>query len=275
MTTLNSITDIKNIFYINLESRTDRKQHVEYQLKKVGFTRFERFNAIKMPVSSNSSNSRIGCSMSHIRCLELAKQRGYTYVVICEDDILFTQPDLFKNQLNKFLSNKHSWDVVLFAGNNIPPYERIDDSCVSISRCQTTTAYMVNGTYFDKLIENMKEGVQKLMKEPNESFHYSIDKYWFKLQLMDNWFLITPLTVVQREDYSDIEQRHTNYASLMVDLDKPHLFGQNALSQMPASISQMPAAPTGQIPPIAHVQFPSGQTYIGQMHIGQLYMGPH
>jgi GR25 family glycosyltransferase involved in LPS biosynthesis len=223
--TIKSIDDITNIFYINLESRLDRKEHVEAQLNRVGFTKFERFNAIKMPAGTTSSSSgRIGCSMSHIKCLELAKERGYNHLFICEDDTLFTQPDLFKTQLNKFLSNKNAWDVVLFAGNNLPPYERIDDSCVSISRCQTTTAYLVNGAYFDKLISNMKEGVQKLMLEPDNHFHYSLDKYWFKLQLMDNWFLITPLTVVQREDYSDIEQRRTNYEQMMVDLDKHHLF---------------------------------------------------
>ena len=222
--TIKSISDIKNVFYINLEARSDRKTHIESQLKRVGLEAFERFNAIKMP-TLNCSSGRIGCSLSHIKCLELAKERGYSHLLICEDDTLFTQPEVFKNQLNKFLANKkHAWDVVLLAGNNIPPYERIDDSCVSVSRCQTTTCYLVAGHYFDKLIANMKEGVQNLMQEPEKHFYYSLDKYWFKLQLMDNWFLITPLTVVQREDYSDIEQRRTNYAPLMVDLDKPHLF---------------------------------------------------
>ena len=35
--------------------------------------------------------------------------------------------------------------------------------------------------------------------------------------------MITPLSVVQREDYSDIEQRVTNYGQLMLDLDKEQL----------------------------------------------------
>jgi hypothetical protein len=137
---------------------------------------------------------------------------------------MFTQPSLFKTQLNKFLEKKHNWDVVLFAGNNIPPYEHIDDSCVCVSRCQTTTCYLVNGNYIDKLLINMREGVKKLMQEPNRHIDFAIDKYWFKLQQMDSWFLITPLTVVQREDFSDIEQRRTNYSKLMMDLDKPYLF---------------------------------------------------
>ena len=58
------------------------------------------------------------------------------------------------------------------------------------------------------------------MKEPEKHVYYAIDKYWMILQQNDNWYLITPLTVTQREDYSDIEQRNTNYTWLMTDLDK-------------------------------------------------------
>jgi glycosyl transferase family 25 len=212
---------ITNIIYINLKARTDRKQHIEEQLKGVGFNNFERFNAIKMP----SGDGRIGCSMSHIKCLELAKQRGYKHVLICEDDTTFLNPELFKKQFNKFINKKYYWDVVLLAGNNLPPYKIIDDSCIRISRCQTTTCYLVNGHYFDILIANMKEGLSKLMHEPANHFYYAIDKYWLTLQEQHHWFLITPPTVIQREDYSDIEQKRTNYAHLMTDLNKPYLFG--------------------------------------------------
>jgi GR25 family glycosyltransferase involved in LPS biosynthesis len=216
--TINSIADIKNILYINLEARTDRKQNIEIQLPRVGFQKFERFNAIKLP------NGRVGCTLSHIKCLELAKEREYDHLLICEDDILFLDPPLFQKQFNAFLAKGHSWDVVILAGNNVPPYDRIDDTCIAVTRCQTTTCYLVNGLYFDALLANMKEGLQRLLREPEQHVDYAIDKYWLKLQQKDNWFLITPLTVVQREDYSDIEGRRTNYMYMMTDLDKPHLF---------------------------------------------------
>jgi len=215
--TIETIDDIKHILYINLEKRKDRKEHIEGQFKQLGLTTYERFNAVQL------KNGRAGCTMSHIKCLELAKERKYSHLLICEDDTTFLNVPLFKTQLNTFLKNNHKWDVVLFAGNNVPPYKRIDDSCVEITRCQTTTCYMVNGHYFDTLIENMKEGFVKLMREPNNHVKYAIDKYWFSLQMKDSWFLITPLTVVQREDYSDIEERRTNYMNMMVDLDKAHL----------------------------------------------------
>ena len=208
------ISDIKHIFYINLTARLDRKQNIESQLPRVGLTNFERFNAIKLP------DGRVGCTLSHIKCLELAKERGYSHLLICEDDMIFLDPDLFKKQLNKFLGKQHKWDVILFAGNNVPPYERVDDSCIAVSHCQTTTSYLVNGHYFDTLLNNFKEGLARLMREPAKHVDYAIDKYWLRLQKKDNWFLITPLTVVQREDYSDIEKRKTNYMYMMMDLDK-------------------------------------------------------
>jgi len=210
---MKSITDIKHAFYINLASRPDRKQHVESQLNTIGITA-GRFNAIKLP------NGALGCSMSHLKCLETAKQQGWPHLLIVEDDIKFLNPELFKNQLNLFLSKHKSWDVVLIGGNNIPPYTKMDNTCVKVSSCQTTTGYLVNRHYYDILIENIRTGIKNLLKFPGQHALYAIDKYWFQLQRRDNWFLIIPLTVTQREDYSDIEKRPTNYTPAMIDLDK-------------------------------------------------------
>jgi len=214
---MNSISDIKHAFYINLLSRPDRKQHVENQMKTIGI-HAERFNAIKL------ANGAIGCSMSHLKILETAKLNNWEHVLIVEDDILFTNPFRFVEQFNKFLSNYKEFDVVLIAGNNLPPYTRIDDSCVQVTRCQTTTGYLVKQHYYDTLINNYKTGILNLMKEPDNHRLYAIDKFWFNLQGVHKWYLITPLTVTQREDYSDIEKRATNYTPSMLDLDKTTFF---------------------------------------------------
>lgn len=218
---LTSVADIKHIMYINLEHRTDRKAHVEQQLASIGILSPSRFNAIKLP------NGALGCSMSHLRCLQIAKQQGWPHLLLCEDDIQFLDPDLFTNHLNGFLENHEdnaSWDVLLIAGNNMPPYTVEDDYSVRVFQCQTTTGYLVKQHYYDKLITNIKEGIEKLIKQPHNHRFYAIDKYWFNLQQQDYWFLITPLTVVQREDYSDIEKRVTNYKKPMTDLDKESYF---------------------------------------------------
>ena len=235
-----NINNIKHSFYINLESRTDRKKWCEIQLQSVGI-QAERFNAIKLP------NGAIGCSMSHLKCLHYAKEHGWEHLLIVEDDIEFTNPQLFVHQLNKFLMNKpeNEWDVILLAGNNMPPYEQVADYCAKVSSCQTTTGYIVNGHYFDALIKNIKEGLELLIKNPEHHKIYAIDKYWFQLQQKDRWFLITPLTVIQREDYSDIENRVTNFQTRMLDLDKKAFFSMQLKKVIEAEeqLSQYPTTP--------------------------------
>ena len=214
---MNSISDIKHAYYINLDSRTDRKEHVEEQMSLIGI-QAERFKAIKLP------NGAIGCSMSHLKLLETAKANNLPHILIVEDDIKFLNPELFKFQLNTFLSNHKGWDVVLLGGNNIPPYKKIDDTCVKITSCQTTTGYLVNGHYISILINNFRNGINKLLESPHLHIMYAIDKFWFRLQRSHNWFLIIPLTVTQREDYSDIEKRTTDYTKVMTDLNKESFF---------------------------------------------------
>jgi glycosyl transferase family 25 len=229
---MKNISDIKHAFYINLTSRPDRKVHVEKQLSQLGIMA-ERFNAIQL------QNGAIGCSMSHLKCLETAQKNKWDHVLIVEDDILFTNPKVFIEQLNSFLTNHFEFDVVLLAGNNIPPYTKIDNSCIKVHNCQTTTGYLVKSHYFETLIQNYKEGIQHLLKEPGNRFYYAIDKYWFRLQERDKWYLITPLTVVQREDYSNIEDKITNYTNCMVDLDKPWLVQNRINAQKYNSLQKM------------------------------------
>lgn len=214
---MNEIRDIKHALYINLESRKDRKQHVESELEKIGVSA-TRFNAVKI------TNGALGCSLSHLKCLEIAKTNNWEHVLIVEDDILFLNPSVFINHFNIFLKKHKEWDVVLIGGNNIPPYKTIDNTCVKVTKCQTTTGYLVKNHYYDKLIDNFRNGINLLLKNPDKRILYAIDKYWFQLQEKDSWYLIIPLTVSQKEGYSDIENKLTNYTSLLTDLDKKHFF---------------------------------------------------
>jgi glycosyl transferase family 25 len=214
---MNSFNDIRHAFYINLDSRPDRKEYIEKHLETIGL-KAERFKAIKL------TNGALGCSMSHLRLIETAKLNDWDHILIIEDDIHFLDPKLFISQINIFLENHKEFDVLLLAGNNMPPFTKVDDTCVRVTRCQTTTGYIVRKHYYDTLINNFKEGIQKLIKHPENHKFFAIDKYWFSLQAKDKWYLIIPLTVTQREDYSDIEKKNTNYTQVMTDLDKEKMF---------------------------------------------------
>jgi len=209
------IMNIENIYYINLSSRTDRNIHMKKQLYNLGW-KGERVEAIEL------ENGRVGCTLSHIKCLKMAIEKQLDYIVILEDDIHFLNPSVFKENFHHCLNTLSNWDVILIAGNNIRPYTRINDSCVKIVNTQTTTGYMVKNHYFSILLNNIKEGLTYLLKNPEIHSKFAIDRYWFSLQEKDNWYLITPLTVSQLQGYSNIEERETNYTQLMLMLDKPY-----------------------------------------------------
>lgn len=201
------------IIYINLEKRKDRNLNITYQLDKLDFKNTQRFNAFEL------NNPALGCSMSHLKCLEIAKTNNYEYVFICEDDIDFTNPSLLISNVNSFLNLNINWDVLIIGGNNMLPYVPVNDYCIQVMNCQTTTGYIVNKKYYDKLIQNYKEGIQLLIKNP-ENPNYRIDKYWLHLQNNDKWYMIIPPSVAQIQDYSDIEKKITNYRAYMLNYNK-------------------------------------------------------
>jgi hypothetical protein len=222
-----NISDLlKYILYINLDERHDRLKHVQNEMDKLGVIG-ERVSAIKMP------DGAVGCTMSHIKCLELAKSRGWPHVFICEDDILFLNPDVLKENLLKFSGNRElDWDVVIIGGNNSPPYQRIAEYCIRVFNNQTTTGYIVKSHYYDSLIANFRESAKYLLREPSKRKLYALDIYWKRLQTGGKWYMITPPTVVQADSYSDIEGRRVNYSGLMLDLDKEWLMRKQQLGKL-------------------------------------------
>jgi GR25 family glycosyltransferase involved in LPS biosynthesis len=155
-----------HVVYINLDHRTDRREHVEKELAALGIHDPIRFPAVHLP-----KNPAAGCSLSHLKCLEKAKEEGWPHVLIVEDDIVFHDVPLFKRLFEGFIvskaikseaikSDQDSWDVLLIAGNNMLPYLPHDAWSVQVLNCQTTTGYLVNAHYYDVLIENIREGIK-------------------------------------------------------------------------------------------------------------------
>ena len=139
------------------------------------------------------------------------------------DDITFLDPNTFKTNLDRFMKSGIDWDVCIVGGNNGPPFVRMDDFCIRTFNCQTTTGYIVKKRFYDVLIENFHNSATNLIKEPEQRRLYAIDVYWKRLQAGGTWYMITPVTVIQKEGYSDIEKKNMNYTPLMMDLEKKWL----------------------------------------------------
>tara|TARA_Y100000389_G_C17418418_1_gene495137 strand:- start:613 stop:1386 length:774 start_codon:yes stop_codon:yes gene_type:complete len=205
------INDIlKNNYYINLDHRKDRKEETLKELKKIGITNPNRFNAIK------HAKGLVGCGLSHLEVLKKAKKNNWDYVTIFEDDVKFLNPEETLHKLNKIINSNINWDVIILGGNNFKPYEIINEDCIKVNNCQCCTAYIVKKKYYETLINHWTEGLSKLI-ETNDESNYALDQYWKLLQQKDNFILITPVEVVQSAGYSDIEKKHVNYINLMKD----------------------------------------------------------
>jgi glycosyl transferase family 25 len=208
-----NINDIlKNNYYINLDHRTDRNEINIKELRKIGIINPNRFSAIK------TENGAVGCSMSHIEVLKKAKENNWGYVTIFEDDVLFLKPEETLQKLNRIVNSDINWDVIILGGNNSLPYEKINEDCIKVNNCQCCSAYIVKKSYYDTLINHWEEGLQKLI-ETNDTPKYALDQYWKILQKRDNFLLIIPINVVQKEDYSDIEKTNVNYINLMKNIN--------------------------------------------------------
>jgi GR25 family glycosyltransferase involved in LPS biosynthesis len=218
---------IKNHFYINLDSRTDRRESCENELKKwYGDAELNRFSAIRPPLADCKRQGRrakprqgiIGCGMSHLACIREAKEKGWEYCAIFEDDIMIPKPTQVRNTVNRILESGEEWDILLLSGNAFKPHKRVEEDFIQVQRCYTTTAYIIKNSFFDTWIENLKESIEGLMRTGDRN--YSLDAYWGKLMIDNVFLLILPPTIYQKPDHSDIEERFVDYKNAILNINK-------------------------------------------------------
>lgn len=80
------------IFYINMASRPDRRQHVERQLQALGLTA-THIDAVtpadfELPPDSPLSAGELGCSRSHQKIWRMMVEQSIAAALILEDDVL-------------------------------------------------------------------------------------------------------------------------------------------------------------------------------------------
>ena len=189
---------VDKVVYINLEYRTDRKQQIESELGKYfPSEKIQRFNAIK------HQHGGIGCTQSHIAILEMAIQNNWNNVLIVEDDATWSNFDKGYPILENLIKN--NYDVIMLGG----VVQKLDLRTYKLYSGHTGTSYIVNKSYYSKLLQNLKESLSGFLMTMN--YHmFALDQYWKRLQPVDNWFCIVPSLMIQRPGMSDIEHRFVN-----------------------------------------------------------------
>jgi glycosyl transferase family 25 len=197
---------IDKIFYINLDRRTDRNQHIIDMFNECNISddMYERFSAIE------EVNGAMGCTKSHINILQIAKERNYNYILIVEDDLIINDKINFINNVNKIFEDNINFDVIQISGNVLRCTKSDYVYLSKLIDSQTTSGYIVNCQYIDKLIENYTESLNSMILE-GKKHENCLDIHWKVLQKTDNWYIFNPKLGYQMDGYSDIEKRITKY----------------------------------------------------------------
>ena len=200
--------NIDHIFYINLDKRTDRKEKITHELKKMHW-KAERFSAIY----ASPPKGTIGCGKSHLSVLRLAKERKYKNVLILEDDFVFTEsPLVVETELTKLFHYNPGFDVC-FLAYNLHHGEVVTNNMflVKTTKCSTASAYIVNGHYYDKIIELYEYSIPELEKTMKH-WIYANDQIWHRLQEKDRWYCFAIRLGRQSAGFSDNANQVIDYS---------------------------------------------------------------
>jgi glycosyl transferase, family 25 len=192
------------IYLINLDHRKDRLIESKKEFEKLNLP-FERFNAIK------NENGHLGCTLSHLKILKMAKEKNLDYVMVCEDDVEF---HVNRNNLDNFIKNFIEDDnlkmfVPIHDIHNINSIKKYNDIFFTSDDIIRTTCYVVKKKYYDKLIKNFsisKKGLS--LGLPSRS--YALDQTWKILQKEDIFAIPNKLCGKQRASYSDIAGKYVD-----------------------------------------------------------------
>jgi GR25 family glycosyltransferase involved in LPS biosynthesis len=197
--------------YINLDCRTDRREHFE-NIKKQHpfFSKIDRISAIE------DTDGPLGCCMSHIKALELMSSTAdESYTAVFEDDFFIFDDNNFSKFVLEFenIKDLDDWDVIVFTPRGstiecstnmgVAGFKKIVDH-------QTATGYIIKTKFIPKLLENLKEAcrLQQAGIDKNVSAN---DQYWKRLQLTNNFYYFTDVFGGQLPCWSNIENRWVDY----------------------------------------------------------------
>jgi hypothetical protein len=209
---------VDGVLFINLEDRTDRLREITSALASHGVPpeMVHRIDAV-----ANDVCGHLGCTRSHIRALEYAKERGWRRYIVLEDDFVFKVPkERVLYILAEFLATyQDDWDVLMLAMRHASTGDTDVPSIKRVVFATTASGYMVNAKYHDVLYANFVQGEALCAKEvdafaasnPGErktTTHFPVDQYWCGLQRSDRWYTSDTCVGAQSGSRSSIMATH-------------------------------------------------------------------
>jgi GR25 family glycosyltransferase involved in LPS biosynthesis len=196
--------------YINLDFRTDRKEHFENLKKEYPF-----FSEIENMKATENKDGLLGCCISHIKALEYLSSSTESYVVIFEDDFcIFNSNNFYKFTLQfQNIKDIDDWDIIVLTprGSTVSGSQSMELSGFKkIIDNQTATGYIIKTKFIPKLIETLNESLLLQQKGVEKNISAN-DQYWKKLQLTSRFYYFSEVFGGQLPSWSNIENRWVDY----------------------------------------------------------------
>ena len=185
------------IIVINLKERKEKRDYIRSHLESFNID-YNFFTAEK------HDNPKRGCLESHLKVIKnhtksnaLSKITPYiTNLLILEDDAKFI------SNFDKIKPFPANWDMIYFGGTVHRVLDRSVDGYARV-QCWTTHCYMIN-------LSN-KTLVNKILNEAPK-YEHEIDRYYLeKIHPNFNCYMCDPMICIQKEGFSDIENKMVNY----------------------------------------------------------------
>lgn len=150
-------------FYINLESRIDRRDSFEEKSTCAGLS-IPRFNAIsfgpddvvKQPHDPNW-HKKVSSAVSHVTCIQQAKEMGWNSCLIFEDDCIFIEDFIDRAQACVNDLKSREWDMFFFGGEPAGPCELETENIVRTSGVYGAHAYAINKRFYDAILAQPRD----------------------------------------------------------------------------------------------------------------------
>jgi len=210
---------VDKVFVINLDSRTDRLELITAELLKTGITDFERFSAIRPTDdmlngkykdyihNANMTYRRgaLGCLLSHMEIIKIAKIRNYDKILIIEDDCKFTGTlDVLVSALEQLAEKNNAYKLLYLSGNHIKKCTPFLKNVVRVHGTFTTHSYIVTKNAYDEILNGL------------DGFRREIDNYYIRIyQPRNECYCVFPSITTQLDGISDI---NGNFVSRRADI---------------------------------------------------------
>lgn len=165
---------IEKAYYINLNSREDRRIDFEKRVNELGLP-VERFPAIEVKDIENNTGdphwlNKVSNCTSHLALIKRAKEEGLSNVWVFEDDCTFTENFMEKAQKCIDELKGLEWDMFYFGGEPNKKATNYYEHIVEVNGIYGAHSYLVNHTFYDKLckITDTRNGIDIVYLNYNE-----------------------------------------------------------------------------------------------------------